>query len=208
MTLLDRMKIATDYVHSKRPEKKDVHRYDVHQSGKNIAHAIVHKKSTEGDGPWISGVYVSPDHRGKGLAKDLMKAVERDHAGQTLRLRAKPYSKGSGTHGLDKDTLVGAYKRWGFKSYDPKEPTRMKKDISSPKTAGLIDRVKNSVDEITKQAGEPSEADPKKTDDKVTADDKLWKQRPALIGKATAGRRRLMDPGTENNSRKLYKALL
>ena len=333
-------------------------RYDVHQGGKNIAHAIVHPKSTEGDGPWISGLYVKPEHRGHGLAKKLLGKVEKDHAGQTIRLRARPYSKTNDGQGLTTKHLVSAYKRWGYKPYDPDEPTRLMKEASNPlsilaatglfgamsmmpiagtsklapvknlathmgeasaqktrrdqdlasklpaeskthalpppkppksklyspatvkpvnervpslpkhtwgkyhwmqgpdikdkalhglskvvpgvqppmstdvtgsffkrvsdtfkkryrsglamgaKYSALIDRVENSVEEITKQAAASPTSSMAKSLKKITTNEKLWKQRPALISNANAGKRRLMDPSTENNSRQLAKALL
>ena len=350
-------KAAADHVFSTGTEGKN-RRYDVHQGGKNIAHAIVHPKSTEGDGPWISGLYVKPEHRGSGLARKLLGKVEKDHSGQTIRLRARPYSKTNDGQGLTTKHLVSAYKRWGYKPYDPDEPTRLMKEASNPlsilaatglfgamsmmpiagtsklapvknlathmgeasaqktrrdqdlasklpaeskthalpppkptksklyspasvptvkaqtsslpkhtwgkhhwmqgpdirdkalhglskvvpgvqppistdvtgsffkrvsdtfkkryrsglamgaKYSALIDRVENSVEEITKQAAASPTSSMAKSLKKITTNEKLWKQRPALISNANAGKRRLMDPSTENNSRQLAKALL
>ena len=76
------------------------------------------------------------------------------------------------------------------------------------KYSALIDRVENSVEEITKQAAASPTSSMAKSLKKITTNEKLWKQRPALISNANAGKRRLMDPGTENNSRRLAKALL
>lgn len=98
-------------------------RYDVHHKGKNIAYSSLKPKSTEGDGPWISGLWVDPKHRGKGHAKKLMNRIEKDYKGQTLRMRARPYKDKS----VDTDTLVSIYKKWGFEPYDKKN--RLKKKL-------------------------------------------------------------------------------
>lgn len=76
------------------------------------------------------------------------------------------------------------------------------------KSASVLNRVQNSVEEITKEAEKPSGTAIAKNLKKNTTDERMWKKRPALIGKKNLGRKRLMDPGTENSSRKLYKALL
>jgi len=72
----------------------------------------------------------------------------------------------------------------------------------------IFERVKNSVEEITKVAQMPSGTATAKNIKNTTTDERLWKRRPALIGKKNLGRKRLMDPSTENSSRKLYKDLL
>lgn len=105
-------------------------RYDVHKDGKNVAYSSLRPESTEGDGPWISGLYVNPDFRGQGLAKALMEKIEKDHEGQMLRMRARPYKDKS----VDTETLMKIYKGMGFESYDPEEPTRMAKQAEE-KTA-------------------------------------------------------------------------
>jgi len=128
-------KAADDHVYSKGTEGKNK-RYDVHQNDKNVAYAVVRPKSTEGDGPWVGGLYVHPEHRSHGLAHQMLRNIEEDHAGQTVRLRAKPYKD----KGMDTDTLVAAYKRWGFTPYDPDEPTRLKKEI--PKVAEEIQGIR------------------------------------------------------------------
>lgn len=81
------------------------------------------------------------------------------------------------------------------------------KKYQASKAAALLSRVQNSVEEITKQSAGLSSSSFVKNLKKITTDEKLWKKRPALVGKASLGRKRLMDPGTENSSRKLYKAL-
>jgi superfamily II DNA/RNA helicase len=82
------------------------------------------------------------------------------------------------------------------------------KQFPAEKAASFISRVENSVEEITKQSAAPSLSALAKNLKKTPGGERLWRQRPALIGNANAGKRRLMDPGTENNSRRLAKDLL
>ncbi len=96
------------------PKSYDAIRYDVHLNGKNVAYASLKPKSGEGDGPWISGLFVSADHRGKGLARKLLAAIEEDYVGQTLRLRAKPYKDKA----KSKEALIRLYTSLGFAPYD------------------------------------------------------------------------------------------
>jgi GNAT superfamily N-acetyltransferase len=107
-------------------------RYDIHRDGKNIAYSSLRPESSEGDGPWISGIYVDPEARGEGLAKMLMEKIESDHEGQTLRLRARPYKDKS----VDTETLMKIYESMGFESYDEEEPSRMAK-VLAEKTAAF-----------------------------------------------------------------------
>lgn len=93
----------------------------MHVSGKNVAYIVVNNVSTEGDGPWISGLWVHPNWRRLGIAKTLMEEVERDYEGKTIRLRAKPYKDRE----VDTETLVHMYEKWGFELYDDQH--RMKK---------------------------------------------------------------------------------
>lgn len=78
----------------------------------------------------------------------------------------------------------------------------------SDKVASFLCRVENSVDEITKEATKLTGSAVAKSLETMDHNEKLWKQRPALINKKNLGRKRLMDPGTENSSRRLSKALL
>ena len=124
------MVMTSDYQFSIRDEycekiDKMLRRYDVHLDGKNVAYAMVRPESTEGDGPWLSGLYVKPDHRGQGLATELMRRVENDFEGQVLRGRARPYNDKP----VDLETLLEMYRRRGFESYDPDEPSRLKKEL-------------------------------------------------------------------------------
>jgi len=123
-------KAADDHVYSTRTEGKNK-RYDVHQNDVNVAYAFVHPKSTEGDGPWVSGLYVDPKHRGQDLAKGLMNRIEADHSGQTVRLRAKPYKDKA----MGRADLVKFYTERGYSPYDASEPTRLKKSINKTGTA-------------------------------------------------------------------------
>ena len=120
----------TGYTHSIRDEGKNK-RYDVHKGDVNVAYAFVHPKSTEGDGPWVSGLYVDPKHRGQDLAKGLMNRIEADHSGQTVRLRAKPYKDKA----MGRADLVKFYTERGYSPYDASEPTRLKKSINKTGTA-------------------------------------------------------------------------
>jgi len=98
-------------------------RYDFHINGKNVAYLIVRQYSSEGDGPWISGIYTIPGWRGYGLARKLVQQVEEDYEGETLRLRASPYKDApKGLH-----ELVALYEYWGFELYDC--DFRMKKEL-------------------------------------------------------------------------------
>lgn len=95
-----------------------------------------------------------------------------------------------------------------FRALIEKAQKQTEDQMSSAKAASLIQRLENSVDEITKEASKLTGSAMSKSLKSMDAGDKLWKQRPALIGKKNIGRKRLMDPGTENSSRRLSKALL
>lgn len=111
-------------------DKDPMLRYDIHEDDRNIAYSSLRPESSEGDGPWISGIYVDPEHRGEGLARQLLSAIEEDHQGQTLRLRARPYKDKA----VDTETLMKIYAAMGFESYDLEEPSRMSKTLDPPPT--------------------------------------------------------------------------
>ena len=100
-------------------------RLNMHRDGKNVAYLAYRPVSSEGDGPWVSGLHVSPEYRGKGLGKRLMKEMEKRHPGETLRLRARPYKDEAVSQG----DLVLMYSNMGYSPYDPDEPTRMAKQV-------------------------------------------------------------------------------
>lgn len=107
-------------------EGKPLIRYDISlTNNENIAYAVVRPVSSEGDGPWISGLCVRSDHRGKGLASELMRRIESDFEGQVLRGRARPYKD----EPMETEELLEMYGAWGFEPYDPDEPTRLKKQV-------------------------------------------------------------------------------
>ena len=95
------------------------------RGGENVAYLTYNPLSTEGDGPWVSGLYVDPAYRGEGLASRLLEEMERRHRGQTLRLRARPYKDKP----LSTEELMKVYESMGYMSYDPEERTRMAKSI-------------------------------------------------------------------------------
>lgn len=112
----------------KGKEKKDPKRvrYDIHSDdGLNVAYSVLHPLSTEGDGPWISGLYVNPLYRRQGIGYSLMLRMEKDYEGQTVRFRASPYKD----KGVSLENLLDIYTKWGYESYDPDEPTRLMKII-------------------------------------------------------------------------------
>ena len=106
-------------------EEDVMERLDIHRAGKNVAYLSYRPVSTEGDGPWISGLYVSPEHRGKGLAARLMRQMERRNPGATIRLRARPYKD----QAVSSSDLMKIYSAMGYESYDPETPSRMKKAV-------------------------------------------------------------------------------
>ncbi len=111
--------MASEYSHSSfydKNEKDVMRRYDIHLKGKNIAYASVRPVSSEGDGPWISGMYVSPKHRGKGLSKKLMQRISDDYPDQSLRLLPRPYKDKA----LSKEQLTEVYRKMGFDPYGKK----------------------------------------------------------------------------------------
>jgi len=128
----DRMKSASEVTysvfddHGSDDDEELMRRYDAHIDGKNVAYASLKPTSTEGDGPWISGVWVNPDNRGQGLARELMARITEDHRGEVLRLRARPYKDKA----VDKETLMKIYEGMGFSSYDPDKPGRMMKQAA------------------------------------------------------------------------------
>lgn len=117
----------TDYTFSVEIERNSKEKsrviYRVISQGITIAHSILYSPSTEGDGPWISGLYVNPSHRRCGVAYDLFKRIESDYKGKVIRCRARPYKDQE----ISEEILLKIYKKWGFHSYDPEEPTRLMK---------------------------------------------------------------------------------
>ena len=99
--------------------------YSANDGNKQVAYLTALPQSSEGDGPFIKGVYVSPEHRRRGLSKKLFSLIEEDHKGQTLRLRARPYKDKS----TSKEDLMKIYESFGYSPYD--EDGRMKKQGSS-----------------------------------------------------------------------------
>ncbi len=88
--------------------------YEIRKNDISIADGHVRPLSEEGDGPWIGGLKVNPFYQGRGYAVKILAAICRDYAGQTIRLRAKPY----GHAGMDSGQLRHFYKRLGFVGYD------------------------------------------------------------------------------------------
>ena len=88
--------------------------FEVKLDQETVAHTFLHPVSEEGDGPWISGVYVDPEHRGRGLVRLMFAEVEKAYPGQILRLRARPYVDKA----VDTQGLVSLYERLGFTTYD------------------------------------------------------------------------------------------
>lgn len=115
------MKLSKEYVFSKTKSKEGI-RYDIHFKDKNVAYVLT-KPSSEKDGAWVSGLHVLPSFQGKGLAKFLMKQVERFNRGKIIRLRARPYRD----RGLKTKELVSFYLKLGYKISDKKN--RMFKKI-------------------------------------------------------------------------------
>jgi len=112
----------------KGKEKKDPKRvrYDIHSDeGFNVAYSVLHPLSTEGDGPWISGLYVNPLYRRQGLGHSLVLYMEKDYEGQTVRFRASPYKDKA----VSLEDLLDIYEKWGYTPYDSEEPTRLMKII-------------------------------------------------------------------------------
>lgn len=107
------MPLPPDVILSKISEE-DLIRYDLHKENKNIGAAHVRPFSTEGDGPFITGLRVAQEHRGKGLAKYLLRQIEEDYKNKTIRLRAKPYKDAP----LSQDDLVRFYQSMGYQPYD------------------------------------------------------------------------------------------
>ena len=108
-------------------------RFDIHEKGKNIAYAIVKPNSTEGDGPFIAGLHVKKSHQGRFLSKLLLKEIEKEFSGQTLRLFAKPYKDKS----MSQERLIRLYELFGFSS-EENDPSRMYKNLKSDKKNKLI----------------------------------------------------------------------
>lgn len=76
------------------------------------------------------------------------------------------------------------------------------------KETEITEKISANVVEPTKTSAKFTNTEMAKNIKNTTTDERLWKRRPALIGKKNLGRKRLMDPSTENSSRKLYKDLL
>lgn len=110
-----------------KPDGSDaMSRMDVHESGKNVAYLAYRDKSTEGDGPWISGLYVDPSHRRTGLAKLLLQRLEQQrHAGEAIRLRARPYKDAP----ISQQDLQRFYASLGYVAVD--DEGRMMKKVAS-----------------------------------------------------------------------------
>jgi 8-oxo-dGTP pyrophosphatase MutT (NUDIX family) len=106
----------SNFVYSDFWDREDpddpMRRFDVHENGKNIGHATV-KENPDGY-VWISGIYVDPAHRGRGLGDALMKQVYRAYPGNEFRLRARPYKDKP----MDTADLLSYYKKRGFEPYD------------------------------------------------------------------------------------------
>lgn len=76
----------------------------------------------------VSGVYVPAEHRGRGQATELMRALcdEADAAGVVLMLHAQPFGDGEATQG----DLVRWYSGFGFQPIQP-EPLLMARMVGA-----------------------------------------------------------------------------
>ena len=123
-------------------------RYDVHLDDKNVAYLVYRPESFEKDGPFLSGLYVSPEHRRQGLAKKLVTMLEREHKGETIRLLASPYKDKN----MTTQELVAMYKHLGFKSDNAKRPARMSKQAA----VNIVELLKQKGINITEPAQDPT----------------------------------------------------
>lgn len=112
--------LSEEYVMSRRADK-DHNVIDIHHQGKNVGWLTSHPGS-DGDYIWIKGMYVSPEHRSKGLAHALLRGVAEDHPKQELRLRARPFRD----EGASVDNLKKLYEGHGFRQYDDENRMAMK----------------------------------------------------------------------------------
>lgn len=113
------------YVLSRRVDTEEGARahnvIDLHHQGKNIGWLASHPGS-DGDYTWVKSMYVTPEHRGKGLAHTLLQNVIADHPSSELRLRARPFrDESTPVEGLKK-----LYGQHGFRTYDDED--RMVRD--------------------------------------------------------------------------------
>lgn len=104
------MKLQAKYIFSKKPYRTGI-RFDIHLDGKNIAYALTKTKNEE---LWLEGLHVLPKYQGIGLAKKLIKEVEKEYKGNSIKIKAAPY-KGKE---LNQKQLIDFYTKLGYKSID------------------------------------------------------------------------------------------
>jgi ribosomal protein S18 acetylase RimI-like enzyme len=147
-------KQSSEYVFSRVDDpgdgtKQDLRkRFDVHLDNKNVAYLVYRPESFEKDGPFLSGLYVSPEHRRQGLAKKLVTMLEREHKGETIRLLANPYKDKN----LSTQDLVAMYKHLGFDSDNKRQPARMSKKAD----VDLLTALKSRGIDLTDPAQDPT----------------------------------------------------
>lgn len=108
-------------------KSKLMFRFDIHDKNRNVAYAVVRPVSTEGDGPFISGLHVKKSYQGRFLSQLILKEIEKEFSGQTLRLFAKPYKDKS----MSQERLIRLYELFGFVS-EKNDPPRMYKHLPKP----------------------------------------------------------------------------
>jgi GNAT superfamily N-acetyltransferase len=94
----------------------DDHVFDAHHGGKNVGYVTTKQKP---DHAWLDELYVHPDYRGHGIARQLMQNALDHHAGTEMRLKAEPYAKDGEQAGQSVDQLQDFYRQYGFQGSGP-----------------------------------------------------------------------------------------
>jgi GNAT superfamily N-acetyltransferase len=87
--------------------------FDAHNNGKNIGYVTTDRKP---DHVWLDEVYVHPDARGHGIARQLMQNALDYHQGKEIRLKPEPYGDASGA---SEEALRRLYRGYGFSDSGP-----------------------------------------------------------------------------------------
>jgi GNAT superfamily N-acetyltransferase len=78
----------------------------------------------------ITGIRTYPKYRGKGLARQALRMIieDADKEGVTLFLAAaaEPWDNQKWP-GISQEALLAWYKRYGFQSFDPVDPTQLRR---------------------------------------------------------------------------------